>query len=324
MVTMKDVAKKANVGMATVSRVLNNSGFVSDETRAIVEKTIEELGYVPNELARNFQKKKANIIAVLVPEIDQHFTVTLVKEIEHYLRDNGYILMLGSSNRNTDIEKDYIDKLKSQSVAGIIITAPLSRSLKKYDFPIVSFDRNLGGDIPFVYTKNYEGGKYLTNLLIKNNCKSLAYVDFGADEESLSLRRMMAFKDTCETENIPYKVFDHQNKELSTREFIESIFDEVVKMDGVVFSCDYFARIFISLCHLHNVKIPEDIQVVSYDAIDRNDNYHPRITRIGHDFSLIAKTLVDLIFKQMNENEFQVDNELDFIIKTGETINSCE
>ncbi|MGL4382301.1 MAG: LacI family DNA-binding transcriptional regulator, partial [Bacilli bacterium] len=82
MASIKDVAKHANVGVATVSRVINNNGFVSKETKELVLKSIDVLGYVPNELARNFQKKQTNIIGLIVPELTQRFSAALANQIE--------------------------------------------------------------------------------------------------------------------------------------------------------------------------------------------------------------------------------------------------
>ncbi len=319
MATMKDVAKKANVGIATVSRVINNSGFVSQETREIVERVINELGYVPNELARSFQKKKTNVIAVIVPEIDQHFSITLVTEIEKYLRSNGYIMMLGSSNRDNNLEQEYFDKLRSQHVAGIIVTAPLSDNFKNSNFPLVSFDRSLGNDIPYVHTQNYEGSVYLTELLIKNDCKTISYVDFSPDKDSLSRKRKTAFIDVCEKNKITYNYHNRNRSEETTLQYLERIFDEIVKSDGVFFACDSLAKVFVTLCFKHNIKIPNDLQIVSYDAIKSNDNFYPILSSVGHNFELIAKTLVDIIFKQMNNNEYEINNELPYIIRDGET-----
>ncbi len=319
MAKMKDVAKHANVGVATVSRVINNSAFVSESTRKIVENSIKELGYVPNELARNFQKNKTNIIGVVVPSIEHAFTNNLLKMIELELQSNGYLMMVAVSKHNPGIEEECIQKLISQQVGGLIITAPLK---KEYDskFPLVSFDRKISDTIPFVYTDNYGGSKHLTTLLLNHNCKKILYVDFNVDENSLSNSRKQAFKDMLEESNTYYEIIGHQDKKLLT-DFIYEIIDKVCKekFDGIFFGCDYYARIFYSLYFKINQQMPENLKVVSFDALSTNNEFHPLLTSAGHDYEKIAKRLTSLIFSQMNNHEFEIENKLEYVIQAGET-----
>ena len=94
MPTIKDVAKRANVSVATVSRVINNTGYVNIETRQMVEQAIKDLGYVPNELARSLFRKKSNIIGLIVPHISTLFFGELIEAIEGAVTKAGYKLMI--------------------------------------------------------------------------------------------------------------------------------------------------------------------------------------------------------------------------------------
>ena len=98
MASIKDVAQKAGVGVGTVSRVLNNSGYVSDETREKIEEAMKNLQYTPNELARNLYRKKSGIIAVLVPTVEIPFFAELVHNIEAELYNEGFKIMLGNGS----------------------------------------------------------------------------------------------------------------------------------------------------------------------------------------------------------------------------------
>ena len=107
MPTIKDVAKKANVSVATVSRVINNTGYVNHETRKIVEDAIGELGYVPNELARSLFRKRSNIIGLIVPHISTYFFGQLIESLEEPIMKKGYKLMIFNSKDDIEIEKKY-------------------------------------------------------------------------------------------------------------------------------------------------------------------------------------------------------------------------
>ncbi len=321
MPNMKDVAKRANVGIATVSRVINNSGFVSNETRAIVEKAIDELGYIPNELARNFQKNKTNIIGVIVPEVHHEFTNNLLKEIERALRDNSYLMMVGVSAHDEETEKECINKLVSQQVGGLIITAPIRQDYSKYQFPIVSFDREINSTIPYVHTDNYHGAMHLTNKLIDGGCKNILYVHFNADEKSLSNRRIEAFKDVCNEKSITYTISEYEEGK-TNGEYIASVVELQAnsQYDGMFFGCDADARRYLNMYFEKHQKFPTDHKIVSFDALSTNRFYYPKLYSAGHDFKKISETLISLIFSQMNDTEYEHENKIDFVIQAGNTL----
>ena len=120
MASIRDVAKKANVGPTTVSRVLNNSGYVSDETRQKIEAAMRELDYTPNELARNLFHKKTGIIAVLVPTVAHPFFAEFVEYVEAELYNCGYKTMLCNTVKEENAELEYLDMLNRHIVDGVI------------------------------------------------------------------------------------------------------------------------------------------------------------------------------------------------------------
>ncbi len=321
MPNMKDVAKKANVGIATVSRVINNSGFVSNETRDIVERAIKDLGYIPNELARNFQKNKTNIIGVIVPSIKHEFTNNLLKEIESALKAKGYLMMVGVSSHDSEVESECINKLVSQQVGGLIITAPIKNSYDNYTFPIVSFERKINDVIPYVHTDNYAGGKHLTKKLLEKGAKKLLMVMFDCDEKSLSFEREQAFRDVCAESNTEHRV-THYDCDLKNKKYLLEVMQiiEEDNYDGIFFGCDFDARFFLNLYYEKHQKLPNELRIVSFDALETNANYYPKLYSAGHNYPEIAQTLLSLIFSQMNNADYEKENRLDFIIQDGNTI----
>ena len=150
MASIKDVAQKAGVGVGTVSRVLNNSGYVSDETREKIEEAMKNLQYTPNELARNLYHKKSGIIAVLVPTVEIPFFAELVHNIEAELYNEGFKIMLCNTDKAHNAELEYLDMLNRHIVDGVItgVHSLDVEEYKKIKKPIVAFDRYLGEDIP--------------------------------------------------------------------------------------------------------------------------------------------------------------------------------
>ena len=161
MASIRDVAKRAGVGVGTVSRLLNESGYVSGETRAKIEDAMKELDYTPNELARNLYHKKTGIIAVLVPNVSNPFFAEFVDYVEAELYQLGYKMMLCNTAKTHNAELEYLDMLNRHIVDGIItgVHSLDVEEYKKIHKPIVALDRYLGEDIPVVAVDHKEGGR---------------------------------------------------------------------------------------------------------------------------------------------------------------------
>lgn len=186
MASIRDVAKKANVGPTTVSRVLNNSGYVSDETRQKIEEAMRELDYTPNELARNLFHRKTGIIAVLVPTVAHPFFAEFVEYVEAELYNCGYKTMLCNTVKEENAELEYLDMLNRHIVDGVI-TGVHSLDVEEYlkiHKPIVSFDRYLGEDIPVVAVNHKRGGRLAAEELISSGCKSVLHFRGALEVES--------------------------------------------------------------------------------------------------------------------------------------------
>ena len=149
---IKDVAKRAGVGVGTVSRVLNGSGYVADETKEKIEIAMRELNYIPNELARNLYRKKSGIIAVLVPNISNPFFAQFVECVDEELYLAGFKMMLCNTKKESNAESEYLDMLNRHIVDGVItgVHSLDVEEYKKIHKPIVALDRYLGEHIPVV------------------------------------------------------------------------------------------------------------------------------------------------------------------------------
>ena len=120
MASIRDVARKAGVGVGTVSRVLNGTGYVSADTRKKIESAIEELQYKPNELARNLFRNKTGIVGILVPDVDHPFFSSYVRQTEAALYEMGYKTLIGNTIGISNREREFLDMLDRNMVDGII------------------------------------------------------------------------------------------------------------------------------------------------------------------------------------------------------------
>lgn len=308
--TIKDVAQVAGVTVTTVSRVLNNRGYISDTTRKKVHEAMKELNYTPNELARSLFRKKSNIIGLIIPDVSHPFFSELSKYIEYYAYKKGYKILLCNSYEDSLKEKDYIEMLKRNQVDGIIMG---SHTLETSDYintklPIVALDRNLSNAIPLITSDNYNGGVLATNLLIKKGCKKLAHISGPLTLNTPANKRCNAFMDVTKENSIESIVIESKLDTFSG--YTEMIFDLLKKhpdIDGIFASSDIIAASIINVANSLNKKIPADLKIVGYDDIPLASLLVPAITTIKQPIESIGKLAIENIINQIEKNPFEVE-----------------
>ncbi len=198
MVTIKDVAQDAGVSTATVSRVLNDDEKVLDSTRELVNASVEKLGYRVYPAARNLKKRKSHSIGVIVPELSNYFFMQLLEYFELTLRENGYSMVLCSSNDSVEEEIKMLNYLQGQFVEGIIVI-PVSLERKHFDnvvtsIPFVFVDRsfhNIHADS--VLVDNIDGTFDVIDALLFDGYKNIAFL--GGDKNAMtSSERFQGYK----------------------------------------------------------------------------------------------------------------------------------
>jgi DNA-binding LacI/PurR family transcriptional regulator len=124
---IKQVAADAGVSTATVSRVLSNSGYASDASRARVTQAAERLGYQPDAMARGLRRQQSTVLGVLVPELTNPVTLSFIRGVQHVAQPCGYAVAIGDAQRQADIERRQLELFKSQRVAALIVAGELQR-----------------------------------------------------------------------------------------------------------------------------------------------------------------------------------------------------
>ena len=196
MTTLQDVARKAHVGVATVSRVLNESGYVKAETKERILDAIHELTYTPNAMARNLYHRKTGIVALIVPEISHPYFAEFIDAAETALYGCGYQCMICNTKREQNYEAYYLDLLKQQRVDGII-TGVHTLDIEQYrqiNRPIVALDRQLGRHSPCVAVNHEEGGRLAAEALIRSGCRKVLQVTGQSHVSTPSNRRHEVFE----------------------------------------------------------------------------------------------------------------------------------
>jgi len=301
--TIKEVAKLSGVGIATVSRVLNNSPQISEETRKKVMKAVEELGYVPNSIGKRLQQKRSYVLAIIIPVINHPYFSRLISEIELAADKRGYSLLVASSQHRIEKEKEIIKKLAQNEADGALFVTHYEHDEKEFqNLAIVTIDRHLGENIPIVTTNNYEATKQGVEYLLEKGCKKVAFIGTKPSQTSEVSLREKAYLDVMEEHQLNPIVINENVNHGEEESLIDKLFANYQDVDGVFVSGIILANLLTKKIEKLKLNMPNDIQVVSYDGEFFGDE-KPYITTMEQPLNLMAEKCVDLLIKIINKEE---------------------
>lgn len=306
MASIRDVAKRAGVAACTVSRVLNGTASVAPETKQKIEDAMKELNYIPNELARGMFRKKAGIIAMLVPRIKHPFFSSLADYIEQYLYDEGYKLMLCSTGDDVEREKEYLDFFKSNIVDGVIMAVNLlsNSDYSGFEKPMVMLDYLVDESTPLVVSDHEMGGHLAAAEFIKNGCRYVIHLCNTEDsgkvvsyKSHLQLEKELEEQGIyCRKVEIKWNSFDFDGYQ----ELAELVLESYPEVDGIMAS-DMPAVAFLKAAQKLGKKIPEEFCVVAYDGTYAVHMNAMEITTVVQPIEAISKAVVDTIVRLLNK-----------------------
>lgn len=308
MATIVDVARLAGVTPTTVSRVINNRGYISEKTKKRVHEVMDELGYQPNEIARSLTKQKSNTIGVIVPHISHPYFAKLISNLENEAAKKDYKIILCNSKEKAEKEKQYLDMCKSNRVAGIIICSGNveSNKINTGGIPVVLLEKNFEEGKLGIQCGNYQGGKLATEHLIECGCKKILHLSGVIDEEMPADNREKAFIDVCSKNEIEYfiKKYDIDTyNQMNYYDYIKAALNEIEGVDGIFASSDLIAAQVIQVCNEIKIRIPEDIKLVGFDDVDISQLTTPRITTVHQPIKEMARLSIELIDAKYNNIE---------------------
>ncbi|HZG58883.1 LacI family DNA-binding transcriptional regulator [Paenibacillus sp.] len=312
MTTIKDVALRAGVTVTTVSRVLNNRGYISQETREKVYRVMKELHYQPNEIARSLTRKRSMILGTIIPSIAHPFFAELTHHIERYASDLGYKILVCNSRLEPKKEKEYIDMLKSNRVDGIFMASHTLEVdvYKRLQQPIVTFDRRIA-DIPYVSSDNEQGGKLAAELLLRKGCEKIALICGNLSLDLLSNRRTEAFVRELRRRSVEPVVIELGRDVFETVDYgkaVGALFDAHPDVDAIFATGDMVAMHVLKSCAQRGIGIPERVKLIGYDDIDTAALVNPGLTTIRQPLEAMAKSVVDLLDGMVAGNEVPLEN----------------
>ncbi len=207
LITIKDVAKKAGVSTATVSRVLNNRDRVDDDTRSRILSIIDEMQYVPSNIAVSMVRKQSMIIGLMIPDMINPFYSSVVHGAEEVAKEQGYFTFLFSTNDNADSEQSAAAKLMENMADGlIVVTSNKTMNIHKhFQKPLVLLDRYVeGSGCDGIVVDNFGGAYEAASFLVQNRHSRIAIIN-GPSDFNIGIERFAGFKKALEENGIPLR-----------------------------------------------------------------------------------------------------------------------
>ena len=308
--SIKDVAVKAGVSVATVSHVINNTRFVAESTKEKIMAAMDELKYVPNSMARSLRTNKTKTVALLIPDISNFFFTEVAEAIESVLSKKGYSLFLCNTGENIDIEKKQIMQMSAQLVSGIII-APTSRSFDyrsmftDVNYPMVFIDRKtdkLQADVIMVDGKSATY-KAVSELIGKGH-KRIGYIA-GRDGLSTTDERLEGYKEAIEDHGL---AIDEEliKKGDSKYESGYCLTEELLMKTNAtaIFVSNNLMSVGAMKCLSNkNISIPERMAVVGFDDYNWATITNPPLSTIKQPVSKLGVMAAELVLKRIENPE---------------------
>jgi len=286
MPTIRDVAKTAGVATTTVSRVLNSSGYVSAATRARVEAAIEELGYVPNRIARSLRLKRTHTLALVVTDITNPFWTTVVRGVEDAANDAGFTVILCNTDESPTKQDAYLQVLLQKRVDGILLTPTHSTPepvalIQRQSMPVVVLDRRVpGAEVDVVRCDSQEGAYKLVRYLLDLGHRRVAVLT-GPEDVSTSSDRVAGYRRALReaglgeaTEWVRYGQFTFESGAESTRELLA--LDP--RPTAILAANNFIATGALRVLHEAGLDVPGDVSLVAFDELAYDPSAVPFLT----------------------------------------------
>lgn len=292
----------AVVSKSTVSRVLNESSNVDEETRKKVLQAIKELKYKPNSFARNFRNRETKLIAVVIPNISNAFLGKLVQGMEDVAVKNGYNIILCNTGENADREIQYVSMLEQKQVDGIILTAlrnPLEmiKPYLKYG-PIILASEYLDDDfLPSVCIDNIAAAQKATEYLIKSGHERIAFIN-GPKNIILCRDRKTGYINVINNNGLSVCDYLIQHNDFTIEGGYKST-ERLLKLTdrptAIFVANDEMAVGAVKSLQKHGLNAPKDMAVIGFDNVPVSTVVEPNLTTIDQPIYKIGFEAVNLL-----------------------------
>lgn len=319
--TMADIAQLSGVGKSTVSRYFNG-GYLKDETRAKIQKVIEQYNYTPNTFAR-LNARQNHMIGVVVPTLNSKITSRVTTSIDRYLREKGYTPLIQNSDHDIDQELQNIQRLIQLNVDGILIssiaiTKDHIELLKKAEVPVVVLTQDYDQGISIIYD-DYHAGKFMGEYIGKSGHKKVGYIGVYETDKAVGMERKRGVLDGLKEYGIDHPVVGKSDYSfVGGQKVAKELLEKIPDMDAVICATDRLAFGAYKVLHDQGKRIPEDVSVIGFGGYDESSLLTPELTTLKFDSYGMGYLGAETVLKMMKEEPVSKKQIVDYeFIKGG-------
>lgn len=308
VVTIKDVANRAGLSPATVSRALNGSGYVSQENIRRVQQASAELGYQPNWMARGLHGKSSNLIGLIVPEVMSLYDNSVIQVIARELHQHGYGLLLCLNNEDNELDRSYLRHLQEKQVAGIIYTHPLYGDNSAFvrqlaeQIPVIELNRRREKDtLDAVLADNLQGAYQITQYLLGLGHRRIALI-MGENQLTTGQTRLNGYRLALgdaglavDPALIHIGSFSRQHGEAATA----ALLDATPPPTAILAGSNRILMGVLQVLTARKVAIPTMLSVAAFNDTEWLQIWDPPITTVDIDVEEMARMAVELLLQRI-------------------------
>ncbi|WP_153417599.1 LacI family DNA-binding transcriptional regulator [Sinorhizobium medicae] len=308
MVRLSDVAKRAEVGVGTVSRVLNDSANVSASTRQKVLDAIEELGYVPNLVARSLAANRTGLIAAIIPVLGytQHFEI--IQSMSEVLQAKRMNLMIGACGYSDEVKLQVIEGFLARRpdaiyVTGVRHTKAVRTALERSGIPVVEGCNLTDHPIDTVVGySNFNASVDLTRLLIDRGYRHIWHVTISKDFIGRARDRLEGFQWATSTAG-GQNVVQCENSFDGGAEAVRLVTDSGVKVEALTFATDVMAVGGLLECQRRGIAVPERLAIAGFGDLTIAKSINPSLTTVKVDRIGLGRKAAEIILSRLEGND---------------------
>jgi LacI family transcriptional regulator len=307
LAAIHEVAKLAGVAPITVSRVVNNNGYVSEETRRRVEAAIEELNYVPNALGPSLRSKRTQTLALVLSDITNPFWTTVARGVEDAANVRGYHIIIGNTDESIEKQDDYLVFLRKKQVDGFLVVPASSyvpKALAKHRVPFVVLDRKiLDAQVDSVRCDSVYGAYQLTKHLLELGHRRVTVITGRQDHSTATDRvqgAIQAFEQAglSEMPQIHWGKFDQE----TGYNFTKQVLDTTPRPTAIFATNNFIAIGVMHALRESNVLVPDEISLVAFDDLPAPIMVDPFFTVAVQPAYEMGKHATNLLLDRLNNN----------------------
>lgn len=296
--TIRDVAKRADVSVATVSRILNNLGGYSDKTKHKVMKTIDEIGFRPNAIARSLNNRQTQTIGVLFPALTSEFTSALLHGIEEYAHSQGYSVLVCNTDIDGHRTMNYLKVLREKQVDGIIFVSEklvegYKEELRAMKIPVVLVASATDDpQYPHIKIDDRQAAYDATSYLINKGHRRIAMISGTMGDANATVPRIEGYKQALLDKGLPflaewiaYGDFFYE----SGAQAMESLLTSQFNISAVFAASDEMAAGAMHMAARAGIRVPEQLSIIGFDDIRLSKMVHPPLTTVHQPLTEIGQ-----------------------------------